>query len=94
MRVYKHGKTWWLDYYVNGKNIRKSTHLTDRAAAEAGDSDGQYMLGWCIENHYGTEDAALEWYLQAAEAGSEEAAQAVERLEQEQAVTTDKAAAG
>ena len=35
MRVYKHGKTWWLDYYVNGKNIRKSTHLTDRAAAEA-----------------------------------------------------------
>ena len=41
---------------------------------------------------YRTEDAALEWYLQAAEAGSEEAAQAVERLEQEQAATSDNAA--
>lgn len=70
----------------------RQAYLCYRAAAEAGDSDGQYMLGWCIENHYGTEDAALEWYLQAAEAGSEEAAQAVERLEQEQAATSDKAA--
>lgn len=35
MRVYLRGKTWWLDYYANGRNIRKSTHLTDRVAAEA-----------------------------------------------------------
>lgn len=35
MRVYLRGKTWWLDYYANGKNIRKSTHLTDKVAAEA-----------------------------------------------------------
>jgi len=35
MRVYLRGRTWWLDYYANGKNVRKSTHLTDRVAAEA-----------------------------------------------------------
>ncbi len=35
MRIYLRGKTWWLDYYANGKNVRKSTHLTDRVAAEA-----------------------------------------------------------
>ena len=35
MRVYLRGKTWWLDYYANGRNVRKSTHLTARGAAEA-----------------------------------------------------------
>lgn len=35
MRIYQRGKTWWLDYYVNGRNVRKSTHFTDKVAAEA-----------------------------------------------------------
>ena len=51
-----------------------------RKAALLGDADGMYMTGWCTENRYGTSDAALEWYRDAAEAGSEEAREAVERL--------------
>ena len=51
-----------------------------RAAADVGDSDGMYMVGWCLENGYGVGDDALEWYLRAAEAGNEQAAEAVARL--------------
>ena len=52
-----------------------------RKAAEAGDADGMFMTGWCIENHYGTEDQALEWYRRALENGNEDAAESIARLE-------------
>ena len=51
-----------------------------RKAADAGDADGMYMTGWCIENSFGIDDPALDWYRRAAEKGNEEAAEAVERL--------------
>ncbi|MBQ1407833.1 MAG: toll/interleukin-1 receptor domain-containing protein [Eubacterium sp.] len=51
-----------------------------RKAALLGDADGMYMTGWCTENGYGTSDAALEWYKAAQAAGSEKAAEALERL--------------
>ena len=51
-----------------------------RKAAEAGDADGMYMTGWCTENSFGTDNAALEWYRRAADAGSEEAREAADRL--------------
>ena len=38
------------------------------------------MTGWCIENRYGVEDAALEWYEKAAEAGDPEASAEAERI--------------
>ena len=56
-------------------------YLWYRKAAEAGDADGMYMTGWCIENHYGTEDQALEWYRRALENGNEDAAEDIARLE-------------
>ena len=51
-----------------------------RKAADTGDGDALYMTGWCMENGYGVGNPALEWYEKAAEAGSEEAAAALERL--------------
>ena len=51
-----------------------------RRAADTGDGDALYMTGWCMENGYGVGNPALEWYEKAAEAGSEEAAAALERL--------------
>ena len=50
-------------------------------AAEAGDADGMYMTGWCIENHYDTDDQAIEWYRRALENGREDAAEDIARLE-------------
>ena len=40
-----------------------------------------YMTGWCIENHYGTDDQAIEWYRRALENGREDAAEDIARLE-------------
>src|SRR5262249_39336716 len=31
--VYKRGKTWWLTYYVNGKQVWESAKTKDRAEA-------------------------------------------------------------
>ena len=39
------------------------------------------MTGWCLENGYGVDDPALEWYTRAAEAGNGDAAAALTRLE-------------
>ena len=49
-------------------------------AANAGDVNATYMLAWCLENGYGLKEAALDLYRDAADAGNEEAAQAVLRL--------------
>ena len=40
------------------------------------------MTGWCLENDYGAEDPAVQWYKKAEELGSEEAKEALKRLEQ------------
>ena len=51
-------------------------------AGIAGDPDGAFMTGWCLENDYGAEDPAVQWYKKAEELGSEEAKEALKRLEQ------------
>jgi integrase len=35
MGLYRRGKTWWLDFTIDGKQVLKSTKLTDRKLAEA-----------------------------------------------------------
>lgn len=35
MRLYKRHRVWWIEYRINGRHVRKSTRLRDRAAAEA-----------------------------------------------------------
>ena len=35
MRLYKRHQTWWIEYRIDGRHVRKSTRLHDRAAAEA-----------------------------------------------------------
>ncbi|MBQ6007326.1 MAG: tyrosine-type recombinase/integrase [Kiritimatiellae bacterium] len=35
MRLYKRYQTWWVEYRIDGRHVRKSTRLHDRAAAEA-----------------------------------------------------------
>lgn len=47
-----------------------------KKAAMAGDSDGQFMVGWCYQYGDGVEQSyvkALEWYKKAAEQGNDEA---------------------
>ena len=70
----------------------RQAYLWYRKAAETGDADSMVKTGWCTENHFGTENDALEWYLKAAELENEEAIEAVQRLtgtpyEQSSAVT-------
>ena len=31
--IYKRGKTWWMKYYLNGKEYRQSLHVKDRKLA-------------------------------------------------------------
>ena len=50
-------------------------------AAMAGDADGSYMTGWCIENSYGIKNPALYWYKLAEKLGSKEAKEAIQRIE-------------
>ena len=59
-------------------------YLYYREAAEKGSADAMRMTGWCIENHYGVDNLPLEWYLKAAEAGSTEAIEDIQRLLPEQ----------
>jgi len=35
MRLYKRFQTWWIEYHIDKRYVRKSTRLRDRAAAEA-----------------------------------------------------------
>ena len=58
----------------------RQAYLWYRKAAGTGDADRLYMVGWCTENHYGTDDPALEWYREAADLGSEQAREALDRL--------------
>ena len=70
--------------YQHGIGVQENAQLAYtwyRKAAEAGDADGMYMTGWCIENHYGTDNEALEWYRRASENGHEGAAEDIARLE-------------
>ena len=69
--------------YQNGFGTEEdpeSAYYWYRKAADAGDADGACMTGWCLENHYGVTDPAVEWYEKAAEGGSEQAAEALKRL--------------
>ena len=54
------------------------------------------MVGWCIENRYGIDDPALDWYMRAAAAGDEGAKEdAARRQEQNsEAAGKDSAAPG
>ena len=70
--------------YQNGFGTEEdpeSAYYWFRKAADAGDADGAYMTGWCLENQYGVTDPAVEWYEKAAEGGSEQATEALKRLE-------------
>ncbi len=73
--------------YQNGigteENPREA-YLWFRRGAEAGDADGMYMTAWCLENHYGVSSEAEEWYRRAAEAGREDAGEALERLREKE----------
>ena len=72
--------------YQYGKGTAEDAqqaYLWYRKAAEAGYPDAMFMTGWCIENHYGTDDPALEWYRLALENGFDAAAEDVARLEAE-----------
>lgn len=59
----------------------RQAYLWYRKSAEAGCADAMRMTGWCIENRYGVDSPALEWYAQAAQAGSQEALEDIKRLE-------------
>ena len=68
--------------YQNGfgtKEDAERAYYWYRKAADAGDADGAYMTGWCLENNYGVSDPALEWYEKAAAGGNAQAAEALER---------------
>ena len=52
-------------------------------SAELGNGNAMYMLGWKYEHGNGVEQSdeqALQWYRRAAEQGSEDAKQALERF--------------
>jgi TPR repeat protein len=68
--------------YQNGFGTEENPEMAYywyRRAADAGDADGAYMSGWCLENGYGVTDPAKEWYRKAAEGGNEKAAEALKR---------------
>ena len=67
-----------------------------RRAADIGDARSMRMVGWCIENRYGIDDPALDWYMRAAAAGDEGAKEdAARRQEQNsEAAGKDSAAPG
>ena len=74
--------------YEVGKGVQndpEQAYYWYRKAAEAGDARAAYMVDWCIENNFGTENAALEWYKRAVELGNVDAQADVDRLEAETA---------
>ncbi len=54
-----------------------------RKAAEQGESDAQFKLGWCYCKGQGVEQSyeeAVKWWRKAAEQGDEDAKEALEKL--------------
>ena len=74
-------------FYYHGVAMKQDRVLAAEwfgRSARQGYARGQYWLGECLEHGYGLprdRKAALDIYHQAAEGGSKEAAQALERLE-------------
>ncbi len=59
----------------------RQAFLWYQKAADCGYPDAMRMVGWCIENHYGVENMALEWYQRAVEAGNVQAEEDAARLQ-------------
>ena len=74
-------------FYYRGVAVKQDRVLAAEwfgKSARQGYPRGQYWLGECLEHGYGLprdRKAAIECYHQAAEGGSQEAVQALERLE-------------
>jgi len=72
---------------VNGRQYGQDYRLavySYRKAADQGDADAQFMLGWCYENGLGVErdyDQAQAWYQKAADQGHQFAMVGLKRLE-------------
>ena len=63
-----------MEAYENGDYGTASTYF--RKAAEQGDADAQYFLGWMYDNGEGVtqnDKEAVKWYLKAAEQGDAKA---------------------
>lgn len=58
----------------------RQAYLWYRRSAEAGNEDGMYWTGWCLENHFGVDSEAEEWYARAAALGQQDAIEALARL--------------
>ena len=79
--LYQEGK-------VTGENPEEA-YSWYRKAALAGNADAMYSTGWCIENAYGVQNPAIEWYEAAAEAGNQPAGEALLRIRGESAEEED-----
>ncbi len=56
-----------------------------RKAAEKGDTDAQYNLGFCYDNGKGVakdQTEAVKWYRKAAKQGNNKACDALKRIEE------------
>ena len=51
-----------------------------RMAAEQGNADAQYELGYCYEYRMGNKNEARTWYRRAAEQGNSNAVKGLKRL--------------
>lgn len=70
-------------YYREGRGTEinpREAYLWYRRGAEAGSGYGMYWTAWCLENHFGVDSEVEEWYSRAADAGVEEAEEALERI--------------
>jgi len=76
--MYNIGRMYQFGYGV--EEDPEMAYYWYRKAADAGEGEAAYMVGWCTENNYGTKDAALEWYKRAAELGWADAEADIERL--------------
>ena len=61
-----------------------------RRAADIGDARSMRMVGWCIENGYGIDDPALDWYMRAAAAGDEGAKEDAARRQEQNSEAAGK----
>ena len=68
-------------YGYGTKEDPEKAYYWYRKAADTGDADSAYMVGWCLENKFGVENPSLEWYEKAAALGNEKAKEALENPE-------------